>query len=371
MKPTVAANALSISHKGTGGFETNSTPDVCLTPSGPVPVPYKIISFSKDLVRGSRTVFADGGNPIAVRGSAHTPCRGDEPGTAKGVASGTNVHESTWITYSPNVYIEGRNICRLSDKMFMNNRNCVSGTGGHYEPPASINDPVMRELCKIFCETRKEWHDCKKSGRSGCPRPSTIAKRKTEASLGRGPLSRAVRSRYGANAIGAAEKAFFTAADEFLDGARKIYDESAMRRAIERKVRQFARRRAVRQGAKLAARSWMKFVPILNVASAIYDVVDTTMTVAEVVNVVRNSQLAMDNAIRIEPDFGVQNAEGELIDAYDYKFDDPETGYQDRFSDEQRRAYRQAAGQDPKEVSNAVCQCDPNTRRGPRVVPSA
>lgn len=161
MPNTVSTNGLTMSHKGTGGYEKNSTPDVCLTPSGPVPVPYSIISFSRDLIRGTRTVFADGGHSVAIKGSAHTPGYGDEPGTAKGVMSGTNMHESTWITYSPNVYAEGKNICRLSDKLFMNNKNCISGAGGHYEPPAHLEE-LVKELCKIFCQVRDEWHECKK-----------------------------------------------------------------------------------------------------------------------------------------------------------------------------------------------------------------
>ena len=358
MKPTVAANTLSISHKGTSGFETNSTPDVCLTPSGPVPVPYKIISFSRDLVRGSTTVFADGGHSIAVRGSAHASCRGDEPGTGKGVASGTNMHESTWITYSPDVYVQGRNICRLSDKMFMNNRNCVSGSGGHYEPPAGLSD-VVKELCRIFCASREEWHRCKRTPGKTCPRPSTIAKNKTNAALGSGgALDDAVKGKYGKGAIGSAEKAFFTSADKLATGARKIYDESAMKRAIQRKINQQIKKKIVQKGASIAARSWMKLVPVLNVVSTIYDVVDTAMTAKEVYDLVKNSPLSTDNAIRIEPDFGVQNAEGELIDVYDYKFDDPETRYQDKWQDGQEDAYKQASGQHPKKISNAECQCD-------------
>ncbi|NEP60530.1 MAG: DUF4150 domain-containing protein, partial [Symploca sp. SIO2G7] len=115
MPQTVAANSLTISHQGTAGMEMNSVPDICKTPSGPavIPVPYMIVSFSKDLVRGTKTVFADGGNSIDHMSSAHSRCTGDEPGTLLGVISGTQMHESTWITFSPNVYVEGKGVSRL------------------------------------------------------------------------------------------------------------------------------------------------------------------------------------------------------------------------------------------------------------------
>lgn len=69
MAHTVSANGLNISHKGTGGYEMNSTPDVCRV--GDTPVPFSIISYSRDLVRGTATVFADGGHVLDAKGSAH------------------------------------------------------------------------------------------------------------------------------------------------------------------------------------------------------------------------------------------------------------------------------------------------------------
>ena len=93
MPVTIDVNGLTMSHKGSSGFEKCSAPDVCMTPASPspIPVPYTIISFNTGLIRGSKTVKADGGNSIDIRGSAHTPCTGDEAGTLGGVISGTNV----------------------------------------------------------------------------------------------------------------------------------------------------------------------------------------------------------------------------------------------------------------------------------------
>ncbi|CAM3270457.1 protein of unknown function [Paracoccus aminovorans] len=358
MAHTVSANGLTISHRGTGGHEVNSTPDVCRLANN-VPVPFSIISFSRDLVRGTRTVLADGGNTIDCRGSAHSRCIGDEPGVNKGVISGTQLHESTWITWSPNVRVEGRNIARLSDKMFMNNRNCISGAGGHYEVPAAITDPIMRELCKVFCEARDEWHQCKRSGRTNCPRPSGLAKDKLERQLANkgSTLSRALGNR-----LGAAERTFYSTADKIFEGARKIYDRSGLERAIKRQVEKLMQRKIVQKGAQMAGRAWLKLVPGLNVLSTIYDVVDTAISVKEVYDMIKSSDLLMDKAIRIQPDFAVMDQDGALQDIYDFKFDDPATGYQDDWQSAQRQqeAYGQALGNDkvPQKVDNQTCQCD-------------
>lgn len=129
----------SLVHKGSGGFAKNTLPDVCKTPSpgGPVPIPYPIIiSLSSDLVKGTKTVKVDGGNMAAIKGSQFSRCTGDEPGTAGGVKSSTNMKEATWITSSPDVKMEGKNVCRLSDKMQMNHGNTVCLAG-------EINPPVL------------------------------------------------------------------------------------------------------------------------------------------------------------------------------------------------------------------------------------
>lgn len=362
MAQTVSANGLTVSHKGTSGMEMNSTPDVCKTPVGNavVPIPYMIVAKSSDLIRGTTTVFADGGNTIDHALSAHARCVGDAPGTLMGVVSGTILHESTWITFSPNVFVQGKNISRLSDKMFMNNKNCISGVGGHYEVPSSVVDPIMRELCKVFCESRKEWHDCKRAG-GKCRKPSAIAEDKVKKRLGNkgSALNKAVKSRF-PKGFGAAEKMFFAPADALFDGARKIYSKSGLKNAIKRQVQKLVKRKIVQKGAKMAASAWMKLVPGLNVISTIYDVVDTGMMVHDIYKAIDAADI-FDKAVKVKPDFSVHDADGTPKEIYDFKFDDPETGYQDDWQHKQRQreAYEKATGQKPKKVDNATCQCDP------------
>lgn len=141
----------SLAHKGTGGITQSTLPDVCKTPSpgGPVPLPYPVIvSVAGDLTQGTRTVKADGGNSIAIKGSQFGRCTGDEPGTAGGVKSGTFMKEATWILYSFDVRIEGKNACRLGDKMLMNHGNTAC-LAGHIIKPTTLS-PADSQL----------WDDC-------------------------------------------------------------------------------------------------------------------------------------------------------------------------------------------------------------------
>ncbi len=141
----------SLVHKGSGGKAKCTLPDVCKTPSpgGPVPIPYPVIlSTSSDLKKGSKKVKFDGGNSAAIKGSEFSRCSGDEAGTAGGVKSSTNMKEATWILFSFDVKIEGKNACRLSDKMMMNHGNtaCLSGCDN---PNVSAEEQLLQE---IMCE---------------------------------------------------------------------------------------------------------------------------------------------------------------------------------------------------------------------------
>jgi hypothetical protein len=148
----------SLAHKGSTGFAKSTLPDVCKTPSpgGPVPIPYPIIlSTTSDLTGGTTTVKADGGNMAAVKGSELSRCNGDEAGTAGGVKSSTNMKEATWILYSFDVKLEGKNACRLTDKLQMNHGNsaCLGGI---------IQSPVDgATVLRIDCRTH--WTPCQKA----------------------------------------------------------------------------------------------------------------------------------------------------------------------------------------------------------------
>ena len=131
MPVTININGLSLAHKGNGGLAQASAPDVCLTPGppSPVPIPYPNIAVSADLVDGTTSVLVDGGNSVALLGSKLCKSSGDEAGVAGGVSSGMNMSEAAFITFSPNVMMDGKPVCRKTDKLLMNMNNTVCNSG--------------------------------------------------------------------------------------------------------------------------------------------------------------------------------------------------------------------------------------------------
>jgi len=138
MPVTIKVNGVanSLAHKGCNGVSVATLPDVCKTPSpsGPVPMPYPNISQSVTLRNGAKTVKVDCGMMPAVKGSEYSMSNGDNPGVAGGVKSSTFMKESTWIIYSFDVKMDGKNACRLTDKKFQNHQNTVDATGEMHAP---------------------------------------------------------------------------------------------------------------------------------------------------------------------------------------------------------------------------------------------
>lgn len=155
MAVSIIINGLTLVHKDSGGVAKATMPDTCLTPtpSGPVPINYPNIAYSKDLAKGTTTVFADGGHMCANKGSEFSKSIGDEAGSVGGILSGTRLAEATWITYSPDVFLEGKNACRLADKMLMNHGNtiCLAGVLNP-ELQAKEYAPELQTLCNLMCD---------------------------------------------------------------------------------------------------------------------------------------------------------------------------------------------------------------------------
>jgi len=125
MGQTTFSNGRGIAHKGSGGKST-VFPDVCLTPIGKavVPIPYANTGVSADTVKGPKSVKTDGVMPM-VKSALYSKSTGDEPGTRKGVASGTIKDVCEFMMYSFDVKFEGRNVCRLGDPLWHNKKNIV------------------------------------------------------------------------------------------------------------------------------------------------------------------------------------------------------------------------------------------------------
>jgi hypothetical protein len=117
------ANNRGIPHSGSSGMSAVG-PDVCWTPVGDhrVPIPYMNVGKTTDTKDGPTTVTVEGHMPM-VRGAKFARSTGDEPGSGGGVVSGTTASECEFMTYSFDVKIEGRNVCRLGDALFHNKKN--------------------------------------------------------------------------------------------------------------------------------------------------------------------------------------------------------------------------------------------------------
>jgi hypothetical protein len=141
MPVTIKVNGTmtSLVHKGSSGISIATIPDVCKTPTagGPIPIPYPNIALSSMLAKGTTTVKVDGGMMAAVKGSEFSVSSGDEPGTVGGVKSNTSMKEATWILFSFDVKLDGKEACRFTDKMFHNHENTVN-MGGVVNPPVVI-----------------------------------------------------------------------------------------------------------------------------------------------------------------------------------------------------------------------------------------
>ncbi|MDR2452587.1 MAG: DUF4150 domain-containing protein [Candidatus Accumulibacter sp.] len=124
MTITVNVDGLSLCNMGSGGVAQNIAPDVCKTPPLGIPIPYANQAYSINLVNGSLSVLA-GGWMIATLGSMFAVSCFDEPGCMGGVASCTTKAEASFISFSHDVFIEGRPACRLADRMLMNHGNTI------------------------------------------------------------------------------------------------------------------------------------------------------------------------------------------------------------------------------------------------------
>ena len=123
MPGTTFANMRGIAHGGSGGMSP-IFPDVCKTPTpaGPVPIPYPNIGKSSDASGGPSTVTTDGSMPM-TKGAKYAMSAGDEAGAAGGVMSSKIKGPCEYMLYSFDVKFEGKNVCRLGDSLFHNDKN--------------------------------------------------------------------------------------------------------------------------------------------------------------------------------------------------------------------------------------------------------
>jgi hypothetical protein len=122
---TTFANGRGIVHKGSGGMSVIA-PDVCKTPPVGTPIPYPNIGKASDLTGGPTTVTNDG-QMLAVKGAKLSTSYGDEAGVGGGLKSQVNRGECEFVSYSFDVFCEGKNVVRVGDALTQNKENAVGG----------------------------------------------------------------------------------------------------------------------------------------------------------------------------------------------------------------------------------------------------
>jgi len=161
MGATIIVNGRTVVHKDSGG-KAPSVPDFCKTPTPPgppVPIPYVNVAQSSDTADGSKKVKMDG-NPIMLKTSKFSTSKGDEAGTAKGVASSTTSGIAKFANYSFDVKVESMNVPRLGDPMTNNGNGPNTVTVKELQKTMGvtnldITDEELRTLCVEFCSASK------------------------------------------------------------------------------------------------------------------------------------------------------------------------------------------------------------------------
>lgn len=123
--PTIFVNNRGVPHQTSMGMSI-VFPDICKTPTpgGLIPMPYPNIAMSAHTINGPMTVKCDGSMPM-VQGAQYAISTGDEMGVGGGIISGTIKGPAEFMMYSFNVKFEGKNVCRLGDPLYHNNKNAM------------------------------------------------------------------------------------------------------------------------------------------------------------------------------------------------------------------------------------------------------
>ncbi len=144
----VSANGLSVVFKKSKGIAMATLPNICKTPfpapPGPLPLPYPSIGKAESLKNGSILTKIEN-EPIAIFGSCFGETSGDEPGSLGGIVSGCNKGEASFISFSGDVIVEQRGVCRKTDQMLMNKVNTVCMAGVMQDDVPDPNEPETDE----------------------------------------------------------------------------------------------------------------------------------------------------------------------------------------------------------------------------------
>ena len=238
---------------------------------------------------------------------------------------------------------------------------CQQKCGKGKSTPKGKADATKKALCKILCVVRMEMCQGKHKGKKA----SNIAEKRARADA-KNPKSALGKATKGKNV--AVNKGRYVK----YPGAKKSWGRKALgKQALDRQLKKIEAQMKKKVGkvlatkaAKKAATAWLKFVPILNVASTLYDVYDFASTGKQMYDQVQAARKAMsgNDVFRTRPDVAIQGKNGQLEKIYDFKFDG------DKWQPGQKEMYDKdlkdsGSGTTAEEVNSQNCGCD-----GPKTV---
>ncbi|PHM45502.1 hypothetical protein Xmau_01154 [Xenorhabdus mauleonii] len=122
-----------------GGGQDFATPDVCLTPSGPTPVPMTYPNTAQGTMGApgmSNIMFA--GCPVHNMTTNITLTTGDSAGVNLGVTSGTVMGPSRHTAGATSVLVKGSPITRVSSPTMQNSTNAPGSRTSPSQTKVSI-----------------------------------------------------------------------------------------------------------------------------------------------------------------------------------------------------------------------------------------
>lgn len=135
MDTGVYINGREACSKANDGSSKVAFPDPCWSPppppAGPIIIPYPNTTYSRDLKKGTRTVFIRN-RPVAKQDISYfSTSTGNEPATqafSKGLITGVIKGKAYFVSWSPNVKFEGKCVARHNDYMTHNHGSQTGNT---------------------------------------------------------------------------------------------------------------------------------------------------------------------------------------------------------------------------------------------------
>ena len=206
MADDVFANTREITCQAGSSKSIAAFPDVCMTPpENPatppgVPVPYPNFGMASDTTNGSTSVKINK-KPVMLKNQSYfKKSSGDEAGCAakKGVISSVNRGKVYFVSWSPDVKVEGKNVVRHLD-MTTHNHGSLANEGipwPHIGRMDLINSVAGCEKEKQ--KIKDECGDPVDKDKAKCPNPKALAaakqEHKTAVDMAKGPEREAAKA---------------------------------------------------------------------------------------------------------------------------------------------------------------------------------